>query len=387
MIRVLSVQHYPTFGGPYNEILQLNEPLRDRGVTTVVVMTDEPGTAHARLSRCTEVRTLQLSRLRRVSDLRVQAKAVSSIVPDVARLRATIRREKVDLVKVHGPHNPHGAFAAHLEGVPVVWVVSSAGVPRVFQRVGVSLVDRYAAAVLVTGRSLLDNYPGGRRLCSRSFVYYPPVDTTVFKPASSKERAAVRQELGVPASAQLVGTVANINPHKGIAEFVRMAAYIHQREPQTRFAVVGAAATSQRAYYKRVRQEVTRLGLQNDAISWLGARSDVARLMGAFDVKVISSVSEGTPTTASEAMSCEVPLVSTNVGAVEEVIQHGRTGYIVKDNKISSLADAVLELLASDELRAFMGNAGRRHAKEHLGLDHCADAHHTAYRFALKRSH
>lgn len=387
-MRVLSVQHYPTFGGPYNELLLLDDALRARGVDTVVVMTDEPGTALSRIESLPSVQTMPLSRIRMSLDPRLHIRSASHFASDVSRLRAAIRREKVDLVKVHGPHNPHGAVAARLENVPVIWVISSTRVPRAFRRLGMALVRQYAAAVLVTGRSLLDAYPGGSALKERSFAYYPPVDTSVFMPLPASERAAVRNELGVSADAQLIGTVANINPQKGIAEFVRVAARVHQHMPQTHFVVVGAVAQSQLAYYDRVRDEASNLGLRADRISWLGERSDVARLVGAFDIKVISSVplSEGTPTTAGEAMACEVPVVSTNVGAVAEVVEHGKTGYIIDDHKATSIAGAIIELLANDKKRLAMGKAGRQRIMDHFTLEQCADVHRAAYDFALSGS-
>jgi glycosyltransferase involved in cell wall biosynthesis len=388
MIRVLSVQHYPTFGGPYNEILLLDQPLRSRGVDTVVVMTDEPGTANPRLQAVTGIHTMPLARIRMTADPRLHIATAAHFRRDVRNLRAIIRRERVDLVKVHGPHNPHGAIAAHLERVPVVWVISSTRVPAAFRRLGVALVRHYAASVLVNGRALLDAYPGASHLSSRAFVYYPPVDTQVFRPASRAERNALRDELGVPRDAPFVGTIANVNPQKGIATFLKVAKQVTERFPAARFIIVGAIAPSQRSYYDRMRAEAVRLGLGPNSLSWLGERTDVARVVAALDVKVITSApeSEGTTTTAGEAMACGVPVVTTPVGAVAEVVEDGTTGFVIGSHDPGAIAERVNALLSDGDMRKMMGAAARERVISRFGVHMCADVHLSAYRCALARS-
>jgi glycosyltransferase involved in cell wall biosynthesis len=383
-MRVLSVQHYPTFGGPYNEILLLDRPLRDLGVETVVVMTDEPGTAQPRLAGITDVRTIPLARIRKSADPRLHVRTMANFRRDISTLRGVIRRERVDLVKVHGPHNPHGAIAAHMEGIPVVWVISSTRVPQAFRRLGVALVRHYAASVLVNGHGLLEAYPGADSLVTRSFAYYPPIDTDVFHPISSSERNAVRDELGIPRDVPLVGTIANVNPQKGISTFVQVASQIQKAFPTSRFVVVGAIAPSQSSYYKQVRAEGERL-VGADRLCWLGERTDVSRLVAALDVKVITSVpeSEGTTTTAGEAMACEIPVVATRVGAVAEVVDDGKTGFIVAPGDPHAISEQVVRLLADDSMRQTMGEAGRKRVSEHFSVQRCVDTHMSAYEYAL----
>lgn len=384
-MRVLSVQHYPTFGGPYNEILRLEPHLNAMGVETIVAMTDEPGTAHSRLLGHVNVRTMPLSRARWHGDPRLHLRTLGGLRHDVGRLRRVIRQEDADLVKVHGPHNPHGAFAARRAGVPTVWVISSTRVPRRLRRVGVALVHRMADGILVNGQNLLQAYPGSHRLEDRAFSYYPPVDTAAFSPLSLADRQAAKAELGVPDGAPLVGTVANVNPQKGIETFVRTAARIVRRIRDARFVVVGALADSQMRYFDRVKREAAAAGLWPDRISFLGERSDVSRLLGAFDVKAITSVpdSEGTTTTALEAMACGVPVVTTEVGAVSEIVEAGRTGYVVPARDPRPVADRIMSLLTDKSLRIAMGCAARERAVERFGVARCAEVHAEAYEFAM----
>lgn len=386
-MRVLSVQHYPTFGGPHNEIVRLESHLRARGIETVVAITDDPGGAVPRLVGHVRVRTFSLGRARLHRDPRLNLQTLAGLPGDLRRLRGVIRREQVDLVKVHGPHNPQGAFAASLEGTPVVWVISSTRTPKATRRIGMRLVDRFADAVLVNGRGLLSAYPGSERVKGRAFPYYPPVQTDLFHPPSKAEREAVRADLQVPAGAPVVGTIANINPQKGIEAFVDMAAAVSREVRDTRFLVVGATSETQRGYYEKVERRAADLGLLPDRLSFLGERPDVARLLQAFDVKAITSVpeSEGTTTTAIEAMACGVPVVATRVGAVPEVVDSGETGYLVPPLDPGKLAERVVALLRDDALRRKMATVARTTAVDRFGVERCADTHASAYEFALSR--
>ena len=385
-MRVLSVQHYPVFGGPHNEIIRLEPELNARGIESIVALADEPGNALQRLTPYVEVRSLPLSRARRSIDPRLNSRAVEDFRNDIQRLRGVIRRERADLVKVHGPHNPQGAIAASLEDVPVVWVISSTRVPIGFRRVGIQLVKRLASAVLVTGRALLDSYPDGTSLESRAFAYYPPVDIAAFSPLPEPDRDAIRAELDIPAAAPVVGTVANVNPQKGIETFLRAATEIRVRVENARFLIVGAHGGAQLAYFEKVKRAATAANLWPTHLEFLGDRSDVARLLGAFDVSTVTSVprSEGMPTTALEAMSCGIPVVSTAVGAVHEAIDDGRTGYVVAATDASALAQRIVSLLLDPQLSQAMGRAARQRAVERFSTQSCVDVHVRAYEYAAR---
>jgi glycosyltransferase involved in cell wall biosynthesis len=381
-LRVLSVQHYPIFGGPHNEILQLEPRLNEAGIETVVAMTDEPGTAAARLRDAVELHTMPLGRFHLTRRPDTQLRTLAALAGDVARLRNAIRELRIDLVKVHGAHNPQGAIAARLEGVPVTWVLSSTRTPRLTRRPGMALVNRMADAVLVTGRSLLRFYPGASRLGARAFPYFPPVDVTAFPEPTAERRCAARQALGIEGDGPVVGTVANINPQKGIDLFVEVARRVHAQRPETRFVIVGA---SHDAYASRVREQAARAGLTPGALHFAGPRADIAAVLPAFDLKLITSVpdSEGAPTTAIEAMAAGVPVITTRIGAVGEVVQEGRTGCIVPPLDAPAMTTAVLDLLGDAGRRRAMGAAGRAHALAHFSVERCAAVHTAAYDHAL----
>jgi mannosyltransferase len=219
-----------------------------------------------------------------------------------------------------------------------------------------------------------------------TFVYYPPVDTDQFAP-SPERRGEIREELGIPAAAPLVGTVSNLTPPKGLETFLGAAAEIAAARPDARFVVVGSAPDSHRAYAERLRRAAEALALPHPIV-FAGGREDTESWYAAFDLHLSTSPprSEGTTTTALEAQSCGVPVVATRVGAVAEVVEDGVTGVLVEPEKPDLVARAVIRLLADDDLRARMGAAGREAALARFGVESCADVHAEAYAAALEHA-
>lgn len=382
MRTVLCVAHSPLFGGPHNKTINLAEPLRRRGWETVMAIPDEPGMAATRLRAAgIELEELPLGRVRASADPRLQLRFFRNFPLAVRALEQAIERHGADVVQIGGLVNPHGAFAARRAGAAVVWQVVDARSPGIVRRSAMTLVRRFADAVMFNGESLIDVHGGRESLGLPTFVYLPPVDTDRF--ALSREGGLhVREELGIPSDALVVGTVSNLVPDKGLETFIAAAAKIGSTRFDVRFIVVGATLEAHRAYGERLRSQASELDLPHPIV-FAGHRSDVESWFTAMDVHVIPSWSEGTTTTALEAQSCGVPVVATRVGAVHEVVEDGITGLLVPPESADPLAEATLALLQDPGRRAEMSRAGRAAALERFGTETSADVHVQAYEAAL----
>ena len=111
------------------------------------------------------------------------------------------------------------------------------------------------------------------------------------------------------------------------------------------------------------------------SVRLLGLRKDVARLLSAADVFLLTSISEGIPLTIIEAMSAGVPVVSTRVGGVPEMIEEGRTGLLAPARDAPAVARQILRLSKDSELRAGIAEASRIQS----GSLFCESAMHERY--------
>ena len=380
---VLCVVHSPLYGGPHNEVLRLDAALRRRGWESVIAIPDEPGTAAPRLrSAGVELEQLPLGRLR--ADPRLLPHFVGGFRPTVRALDAAIERTGASIVQIGGLVNPHAAFAARRHGAAIVWQIVDAGSPAPLRRAAMKLVRRYADAVMFDGEALTAAHGGRDALSMPTFVYFPPVDTERFAP-SAAGRARLREELGIPADAPVVGTVSHLTPLKALENFLGAAKRVAAARPDTRFVVVGSAPQTHAAYGERLRRQAVELGLPHPVL-FAGPRDDVERWYAAMDLHLITSRSEGTTTTALEAQACGVPVVSTDVGAVHEVVEDGATGVLVPPGRADALAAATLSLLEDPARLAEMGRAGRAAAVERFGIETAADLRARVYEAALEHA-
>jgi glycosyltransferase involved in cell wall biosynthesis len=384
-IRLLWLVHYPVFSGPHNRILRSARLLGECGIDVVAVLPDEPGDAAERLfGGGVEVVQIPLTRVRATRHPRDHLALAKRFSSEVGALRGLIRRQAADAIVVGGLINPHGALAGHLEGTAVIWQVIDTRTPRLARVALRPLVRRWADAVVFGGSALIEaHFPSGR-VGRPHAVIRPAVDTSRFLP--SKERAAAaRRDLGVPAGAPLVGTVANLNPQKGVEYFVRAAALVHRSHPDAHFVVVGARYDTHREYASDIDREVAATAIPAAQFHFTGPRADVESLYPAMTVKLITSVpkSEGTTTTAMEAMACGVPVVACDVGAVAEVVDDGRSGLMVPPRDPAAIAEATGRLLDDATLREAFGARGRRSAVERLDVRASVDLQARTVRAAV----
>ena len=365
-------------------MLQLAEPLRARGFDTIGLV-PEGAQAVGRLRQAgLEVVELPLGRLRATMNPLRQARFLGRIWPEARAIRRLLRERDIELVQAHGPTNPHAGIAAHREGVPIVWQIYDTRAPMFVRRPTMALVVRLADAIMTTGHEVARVHPGALGLGERLVTYVPPVDTGRFHPDPAR-RTAARAELGLPEDAFAVVAVGNLNPQKGHEFLIRAAARIREAEPGVLTRILGASAPGHDSYEAGLREEAQRLGLADGRLEFFDAGPRVAELLPAFDVLALTSVprSEGIPTVVLEAMASGLPVVTTEVGAVGEIVREGETGFIVPPEQPDSIARAILHVMRDRELARAMGERARRDAVERYDLERCAERHVHAYELAL----
>jgi len=202
-------------------------------------------------------------------------------------------------------------------------------------------LSRLPDAVL-TNSSEARRFHEGLGYRARRFEVIPNgFDTDRFRP-DPEARRSVREELGIPQDATVVGHVARFDPMKGHALFIEAAALAEARLSSPHFVLAGRGVDDGNAVLARW---LSCSGLDGGRVHLLGERDDMPRLMAAMDVHVSSSLGESFPNAVGESMACGVPNVVTDVG--DSAVLVGRTGRVVPPEDPAALADALVELLAA----------------------------------------
>ncbi len=146
--------------------------------------------------------------------------------------------------------------------------------------------------------------------------------------------------------------VANLRPEKDHATMLRAMSLVASRVPQAHLLLVGSTANSGCA--AALRQAIAAMHLEG-CVSLLGEREDVAAILHASDVGVLSSASEGLPLALIEYGAAGLPAVATTVGQCAEVLDGGAAGLLVPPGSPEALADALCSVLDSPERQVDFG--------------------------------
>lgn len=204
-------------------------------------------------------------------------------------------------------------------------------------------------------------------------VYYGIDPSAWLAAGAAPEHAAVRAEFGWPEDAVVLTCVARFAEQK--AHEVLLRAFDAARRDERvgerlRLLLVGDDPFGDGR--QRAEDEASRLELGR-RVHFAGIRRDVPRLVAASDQFVMASRWEGLGLVFLEAMAARVPVVSTEVSAIPEVVVHGETGLLVPPDEPGRFAAAVLEVALDAERAAAMGAAGEARVLEHFGLDRMVD--------------
>ncbi|WP_256081173.1 TIGR03088 family PEP-CTERM/XrtA system glycosyltransferase [Massilia sp. YIM B04103] len=164
----------------------------------------------------------------------------------------------------------------------------------------------------------------------------------------------------------VIGTVGRVQDVKDHATLMDAFIALRQRRPDLapslRLAIVGDGPL-----LEAMRAKADAAGIA-DAVWLPGARTDVADILRSLSVFAMSSIAEGTPGSALEAMASGLPVVGTRVGGIPEVIEEGVTGLLVPPSDPAAMAAALEQYVAASELAVRHGAAGRERVLRKYGM-------------------
>jgi glycosyltransferase involved in cell wall biosynthesis len=196
---------------------------------------------------------------------------------------------------------------------------------------------------------------------SRVEVVYNAVDFDMLKTTAARDE--IRSRIGVPASAMVATIIARVTEQKGHS--VLFDALTSTPELQSLHLVVVGDGPLRRSLEARVGRD----GLA-PRVHFLGARRDLGDLLAASDIFVLPSLWEGLPLSLVLAMGAALPVVSTTVAGIPELVRDGETGLLVPPGDSVALGRALARLTESAADRARFGAAARAFVLPRFGVDY-----------------
>jgi glycosyltransferase involved in cell wall biosynthesis len=279
------------------------------------------------------------------------------------RLSRVIKRLQPDIVHAHDPHGVAMAALALSMGAPPRRppLVAARRVDFHLARNALSRwkyrqVDCFICASDAIRRMVVgDGVPEARTITVHEGI---DLERVAAAPA-----AELHKDLWLPHQAPIVGNVAALVPHKGQRYLIEAATEVIRHQPDARFVIAGEGALR-----KTLEDQIRHRHLVKHVIL-AGFRNDVLSVHKAFDIFVMSSITEGLGTSLLDAMASGRPVVATKAGGIPEIVADGETGILVPPRDHGALAAAILRLLADPDLRQRMGRAGLARVRERFSAD------------------
>jgi glycosyltransferase involved in cell wall biosynthesis len=294
------------------------------------------------------------------------------------RLALRLRGEGVDVVHTHNPHAlVYGAPASKLARAASVHTkhgINPDGPRRLWlRRAAGALVDAYAVVT-----PALESVARKNRECDPARLHVVPngIDTTIFAP-DGEARRQKRRDLEIPEGAWVVGTVGRLAPEKDQALLVR--AMLPLLGPLTHLVIVGDGPERQALL------ALVESSGQASYVHMTGARDDVDRVLPAFDVFALPSITEGLPLVLLEAMSTELVVVASAVGGIPDLVDSGVSGFLTPAREVGPLTARLASLHDDPRHASEVGRAARARVLERHSLARMAAGYEALYLSVLTR--
>jgi glycosyltransferase involved in cell wall biosynthesis len=320
---------------------------------------------------------------------RLVSELAHSLWPFISIPRA-IKKMRPDVVHMHYfLFTGHAAYRASKRlGIPTVLTLVGndvydpfhipGGFLKFFNERIVRGSDRVVAACAFIRKVVSEKF--ARPLGKINVIPYG-VDADRFSPGtSSKEN---RRSFGIPDGKKVVLTVQRLHERKEIPVFLKAAQLVLESRKDVFFLIAGKGPEE-----KALKNLSVEMGL-SDRIKFLGFVPDerLPVLYQVADIFAFHTIHEGFGIVVLEAMACGKPVVTTRAGGTEDIVEDGKTGFLVSPRDPESFSECIIALLGDGKLASSFGRAGRISVENKFSWPRVTDSYETIYNDLKGRTH
>jgi glycosyltransferase involved in cell wall biosynthesis len=208
-------------------------------------------------------------------------------------------------------------------------------------------------------------------------VVYPPIETA--GPRTAEKALPSRADFGVPPDAPCFGIIGQLLAWKGQTVFLKAAKRVLDAMPEARAWVIGGVPAGGDRYASELRELAASLGIEGKVV-FTGFVRDVPGMIRLLDVVIHASLDpEPFGRVIGESMAMRKPVIASDAGGPREIIEHGRTGFLVVPGDHEQLAERILMLLNDKRLAATVAEAGYHSATSRFSAEAHAKLVQAAY--------
>ena len=234
------------------------------------------------------------------------------------------------------------------------------------------LLATFSVALIAIGNQVRDDLLAVRIGKVKKYsVIFPGLDKLV-----SQSKSSAKDELGLEQDKTYIVFVGRLTQIKRPDRLIEIARHLRVEHPLVALLIAGAGE-------KFV--EIQELAIKESLpIVFLGWRNDIGRILSASNIALLCSDNEGIPLTLIQASQAGLPIVSTNVGSVRDIVVDSETGTLTEVNS-HGLIHAIDDLLSNPEKMARFGQAGKERAEALFSLQGMIDAYENLYSQVIEK--
>jgi sugar transferase (PEP-CTERM/EpsH1 system associated) len=300
----------------------------------------------------------------------------------IGRMKQALRRLRPHIAHTHQIASLlYTGLAAKPAGVPVV-VHTEHGKERYADRMRTRwlgrLAGRYTSRFFCLSKDMAAAVQSHGIVPPRKIkVILNGIDTICFQQRGQEKN--LREALGIPLDAPVVGTVGRLTSVKQQHLLLRAFKQILDKVPRVHLLFVGDGPLL--ADLRRLARDLA----VESVTHFAGYQSQPQRYLHVIDIFALTSASEGIPQALLEASAAGIPVVSSRVGGVPEVVDHGRTGLLFDNGDHQGLAHCLMALLNDDKLARRLAEAARLRVESTFHIGRMASEYHRQFLELLER--
>ena len=371
-IRVINITEEGRQGGPQKRIAEVAVNLKNKYEIETIVICPQKDSEKFRkslLNNKLEFYALPLHKL--TSQVSYLINYVLFFFYEIFMLYRKFKELKPDIVHCNGSWQIKGIIASKIAGIPSIWHMNDTATPstirKIFPFIKNNFGHSYAAA---SRRSAKYYFPDEYK----SITLLPaPISTNIFSPDNIKPSKSISSISGIK-----IVNVGNVNYIKGHEVLLEAANIINKKTNlEINFFIIGGLLDSQKSHIKKLLEKKEEYKLEN--FHFLGYSDEIGEILQAADIYVCSSHFESSPISVWEALSMQLPVISTNVGDIEEIFNEYNCGIVIPTNNAGVMADKIIELIEDKEKTNILAKKARQTAIEVFDIDACCKRYKTLY--------
>lgn len=178
--------------------------------------------------------------------------------------------------------------------------------------------------------------------------------------SKNKKHGNIRKELGFSEEDILAANIGRLSPEKGQLEFLQAGKALLKENENIKLLLIGVGPDQARL------EKYVSENKMEQAVIFMGFRNDMVDIYNDIDLVIQSSYTEGMPNVILESLLMAVPVIATDVGGTAEIVEHEKTGVLLKAGDTSALIDKIRDYLTDSEKYSKMAEAGENVIKTHF---------------------